>query len=156
MKGLSSSKIGNAGYIYCHSWWIWCYLIIFVIGFIDSKCICKTIETWHPLSIIYNGMIYVYSTRFILRVFCVCQDSVLWKEWHELQFAVLYDAFHWFCRYPWYLLSILYGDQTGWLNEWNICLPFWEIRESKPISSETNDFEIDTSRFLLRRPSLLR
>ena len=44
-------------------------------------------------------------------------------------------------------------DQTGWPNEYRVCLPFWETGESErymfePWWSQTNDLKIDTCRFL--------
>ena len=54
----------------------------------------------------------------------------------------------------------IHGYETGWPNEQNIYLPFWKIGESeprsfKPRSSQTNDFKIDTCRFLARHLALL-
>ena len=58
-------------------------------------------------------------------------------------------------------------NQSWWLNEYSTRLPFWEIGESvrrgfesgprcfKPWSSQTNDFKIDTCRFLACQSTLL-
>ena len=89
---------------------------------------------------------------------CVCDKSARGKlcKCHSLYQLALGQCF----LTLFYPFLSLCQDQTGWLNEQSVHLPFGEIGESEDCqfeywSRQTSDFKICTCRFVARRSALL-